>query len=134
MALRKAHPDVHFTLLVRSPSDGERLKSTSTTVVFGNFSETKKITSLTAEADIVINAADSDDVPLANAILAGLKQKQDEGRGVGTLIHTSGGMIFNDGVTDGTRKPNSKVWTVSKILNNNKKKNIDECSYQGRRW
>lgn len=113
MALREAHPEAHFTLLVRSPSDGEKLKSTSTTIVIGNFSDYKRITSLTAEADIVINAADCDDVSLAKAILAGLKQKQDEGRGIGALIHTSGELIFNDGVTDGTRPPNRKVWNVS---------------------
>lgn len=113
MALREAHPEVQFTLLVRSQLDGEKLKSTNTTIVIGDFSDHKKITSLTAEADIVINVADCDDVPLTNAIIAGLKQKQDEGRGIGALIHTSGEMVFNDGATDGICPPNRKIWSVS---------------------
>ena len=77
----------------------------------GDFSETDKITSLSAEHEIVINLGSSWDVPLSQAIIAGLKQRPEESRG--TLIHISGAGNFVDTsgeVEVGKSNPIAKWW------------------------
>lgn len=112
VALKKTHPAVHFTALVRSPTDAQILQDTGISVSIGSFTDYNKVTSLVAEADIVINSAHCDDVSLAEAIIAGLRRKRDEGRGVGAFIHTSGAVAFLDGIKDGTCPPDRKIWSV----------------------
>lgn len=78
----------------------------------GSFTDAALVTKLAADADIVINAADSDDAALLGAILAGLKKRYDEGKGVGSYIHTSGSAIYWD-TAAGKYDPESRVWSVS---------------------
>lgn len=111
-ALKKEHPSANYIVLVRSPSDVQALETIASSVVVGSFTEYDKVTSLVAEADIIINAADCDDVALADAIIAGLRRKKDKGHGVGTLIHTSGAAVFLDDVKDGTCPPDRKIANV----------------------
>src|SRR5258708_2836614 len=56
--------------------------------VIGDHSELGKITDLVAQADIVINAADADDLPLTKAVLNGLKNRNASGDVKPILIHT----------------------------------------------
>ena len=65
-----------------------------------------------SEFDIVANCASSSDVSLTIAILKGLKSRFENGKGVGTLIHTSGAANFLDFNKEGKFDPNAKIWTV----------------------
>lgn len=84
--------------------------------VVATSAEQTRIAALAAQADIVVNAADSDDVALNDALLEGLKTKHAEGRGVGSLVHISGASIFLDHSKEGKFDPNGKVWDVSPPL------------------
>lgn len=76
--------------------------------VLGSFADTGTIASLVAESDIVINVAESDDIALTEAIIVGLKQKENR-HSVDTLIHTSGVSVFLDEVKDRSCPPDRKI-------------------------
>ena len=63
----------------------------------------------------MVNAADADDLSLTGALLKGIKKRFDEGKGVGTLIHTSGAAIFGED-SNGVFDPQAKFWTVGRKL------------------
>lgn len=86
---------------MRSQSDFEQLRAVGVNSVRGTFQDADKIAELSANADVVINAADADDVGLVTAILRGLKARRDAGKSIGAFIETSGVMMFLDNVTDG---------------------------------
>lgn len=115
-ALRENYSDVTIRALVRSESAFQALENLNVTPVKGTFLDHDLITDLSSQSDIVINAADSDDVGLNTAILKGFKQRKDQGRGIGSLIHTSGTAIFIDSNKEGKYDPDGKVWTVSNLL------------------
>ena len=66
---------------------------------------------LAEKSNIVINAADSDSIDLANAILAGLKSRKESGKGVGAFIQVSGTTGFIVG-EDGSNE-SARVWDMS---------------------
>ena len=103
---------------MRSPSSLDGFKSAGVPVsaVQGSFTDLELIKQTVAEVDIVVNAADSDTMPLHEAILAGLKKRFDEGKGRGLLVHVSGAAVFWDGKMEGKADPEGKVWTVNHIL------------------
>ncbi|KDQ11249.1 hypothetical protein BOTBODRAFT_35549 [Botryobasidium botryosum FD-172 SS1] len=111
--LKEEYPDANIKVLVRSDADVDTLRKAGFTPVKGTLEDGDKIADLSASVDVVINAADADDLPLTKAILRGLKAKHDAGRGTGSLIHTSGAMMFGDDETNGRRNPDAKVWTDS---------------------
>jgi len=110
-ALKAEYPDLDIKVLVRSESDVDKLRKAGFTPIQGTLQDGDKIADLSANADVVINAADADDQPLTNAILRGLKARRDAGKDVGVLIHTSGIMIFKDDEENGKYDPSAKVWT-----------------------
>jgi hypothetical protein len=79
-------------------------------VVKGSHSDLDIIEEQASKADIVLNAADADDLDLTNAILKGIKRTSIGKKPI--LIHTSGtGLAIRDG--DGKFRPDDKVWNVS---------------------
>jgi hypothetical protein len=79
-------------------------------VVKGSHSDLDIIEEQASKADIVLNAADADDLDLTNAILRGIKRTSIGKKPI--LIHTSGtGLAIRDG--DGKFRPDDKVWNVS---------------------
>lgn len=64
--------------------------------VIGDHSELSKIADLAAQADIVLNVADADDLPLTKAVLNGLKNRNASGGLKPILIHTSGTGVATD--------------------------------------
>lgn len=80
--------------------------------IIGSLDDADRIADLAYEADIVINVADSDSVPLRDGLLRGLKRRFEDGKGVGSFIHTSGAAIYWDGAQDGKFNDQGKVWTV----------------------
>jgi hypothetical protein len=113
-SLIKAYPNLEFTVLVRNPSHVEPVRNLGVKVVKGSFSDTNLISERARAADITINSADSDDVPLISAILAGQRARVvDDGKAPPVLLHTSGVAVFSDGGTEGRHDTaNCKVWDV----------------------
>lgn len=92
--LRRRHPDFHFTALVRNPKDNAAVVALAVNVVNGSHQELDLIERLASEHDITVNAADSDDLPLTNAIIRGLTTR---GKAVGKkpiLIHTRFAIVY----------------------------------------
>ena len=83
--------------------------------MIGDHSELDKITDLVGEADIVLNAADADDLPLTNAVLSGLKNRNDSGGLKPILIHTSGTGVATDRA-GGEYRDEKPLYNASSIL------------------
>ena len=102
-----------FTALVRSKDDLAAVASTGANVIQDSLKDFDALSERVFQADIVFNNADADDVELTEAILRGLKKRYDSGKGIATLIHTSGAADFLDGKQEGKYDPSARVWTVS---------------------
>ena len=117
VTLKKNYPHFPLTVYIRDTDSAVRNFLTETVgvdkVVYGDFSESEKISKLAAEYGIVINCGSSWDVPLAKSINVGLKDRFDEGKGKANLIHISGTGDFVDERKDGNYAADSKVWNVS---------------------
>ncbi|KAJ8585976.1 NAD(P)-binding protein, partial [Rhizopogon salebrosus TDB-379] len=88
-----AHPDsdtFDITALIRSAEKAPSFNSAGVKTVIGSNSDLDTLASLASEADVVITAADVDDVNTAKAILQGLKEQHEKTGKVPILIHTSG--------------------------------------------
>ncbi|KAJ7222841.1 NAD(P)-binding protein [Mycena haematopus] len=94
-----AHPRAdtfQFTVLVRDPKKAEKFQDVGVKAVVGSHSDASLMEKLASQADVVIAAADSDDLGTAKATLAGLRKRHALGV-VPILIHTSGtGVISED--------------------------------------
>ena len=65
--------------------------------VQGSYDDHHLVERLAAENEVVIETADSDDVPMMKAILKGMKRRHEKTGKVGVLIHVSGtGTIVED--------------------------------------
>jgi hypothetical protein len=113
--------EVRITALARKkapsknePNASEVLRGLGVEVVEGEFSDSELITKHARTADITINAAGSDDIPLTKDILAGQKARVEEDKKLpAALLHTSGVAIFagnNCGRHD--PGPNLQLWNV----------------------
>jgi len=83
--------------------------------VIGDHSELGKITDLVAQADIVLNSADADDLPLTKAVLNGLKNRNASGGLKPILIHTSGTGVASDHA-EGEYRDEKPLYNASNIL------------------
>ncbi|KAF8837258.1 NAD(P)-binding protein [Paxillus ammoniavirescens] len=94
------HPrlaEFHTKALVRSTEKASRFTGVPVEPVIGSYADTDLLTKLASESDVVIACADSDDLPAAKAILAGLNKRQRETLTTPVLIHTSGiGVLIDD--------------------------------------
>lgn len=113
VSLIKEQPEVTFKALVRSDADIHLVAATGAITTKDSLKDYDALSEKVAQADIIFNSADCDDVALNEAILKGLKRRFDQGKGVGTLIHTSGTASFMDGGKEGRFNPDARVWTVS---------------------
>lgn len=113
IALKKTHPNLPLTVYLRNQDVDDYMTLTVGVdrIVHGTFSEAEKISTLAKEHDIVINIGSSWQVPLPEAIIAGLHQKPAGSKPI--LIHISGAGNFIDHGTTGEANPNAKVWNVS---------------------
>ncbi|KAJ7154122.1 NAD(P)-binding protein [Mycena filopes] len=93
-----AHPKAHtfqFTVLVRDPKKAERFSELGVKAVVGSHSDAHLVEKLASEADVVIAAADCDDLGAANATLAGLRKRHALGV-IPIFINTSGTGVISD--------------------------------------
>ncbi|KAJ3552309.1 hypothetical protein NM688_g4212 [Phlebia brevispora] len=79
-----------ITALVRDPVKAKNLESFGVKTVIGSFTESPLVSQLAEHAHVVFSCADCDDVGLAQAILAGLKKRNETLGDVPIVIHTSG--------------------------------------------
>ena len=115
VALKRTNPSLNITALVRSPTHFPAISAAGATPVQGDFSEHDKLADLAEQADVVVNAADADDIKVTDALLKGLKRRKEGGKGVGALVHVSGTAVFMvEG--SGKREEGLKVWDVSFLL------------------
>ncbi|EJD08561.1 NAD-binding protein [Fomitiporia mediterranea MF3/22] len=114
VALIKEHPEFHYVTLVRSATSEEAVRAISATVISGSFTDFERITELSEQSDIIINAADSDNIELTVAILKGMKSRYTKGNGVGILLHTSGTCNFL-GEKPLSGDPRTTAWTDSEM-------------------
>ncbi|KAJ7020329.1 NAD(P)-binding protein [Mycena alexandri] len=93
-----AHPKAHtfqFTVLVRDPKKAEKFEDLGVKAVVGSHSDAHLVEKLASEADVVIAAADCDDLGAAKATLAGLRKRHALGV-VPIFINTSGTGVISD--------------------------------------
>ena len=83
--------------------------------MIGDHSELGKITDLVGQADIVLNAADADDLPLTKAVLKGLKNRNASGGLKPILIHTSGTGVASDHA-EGEYRDEKPLYNASNTL------------------
>ncbi|THH15266.1 hypothetical protein EW146_g5180 [Bondarzewia mesenterica] len=110
VTLKKHFPNLTIHALVRSPTHIPAIRAVGAEPIQGDFGDEALIAEWSAKADIVVNAADSDDVKLITAILGGIKRRREEGKPKGLLIHTSGVAVFLDDGTEGLYDPSGRVW------------------------
>ncbi|KAH9890162.1 hypothetical protein F4778DRAFT_374543 [Xylariomycetidae sp. FL2044] len=108
--IKQAHPSWPVTIFIRNQTVEEYFKSEVGVdrIEYGTFGDSDKISTLSREHDLVINAADSKNTELTASILAG--QAQKPGGAKGKLVHVSGGGNFLDGTTKGEFNPEGKIW------------------------
>ncbi|KAK6527518.1 hypothetical protein TWF694_004501 [Orbilia ellipsospora] len=94
--LLEQHPNLDITALVRSPSSAAKIQSAHPTVktVIGDLDSSDILTSISAESDIILTAADADHPAHIKSIYAGMAQNKSGKKTY--LIHTSGTGIFLD--------------------------------------
>jgi hypothetical protein len=109
-AVKQAHPDCHVTAYVRSTQPENEIKAAlqADRIAVGAFNEFEKISALSKEHDIAVNAGNSFTGDLVAAIIAG--QKAKVGGPKGKLIHVSGGGNWIDYGTSGNFNADSRVW------------------------
>ncbi|KZS98493.1 NAD(P)-binding protein [Sistotremastrum niveocremeum HHB9708] len=124
-AIREAHPQIEITALVRSSTDIHAVKSLGVRVVHLNTSDLSQVSAACSSVDIVVNAADADNLPLTCSVLRGLRHRYAEGKSAKRkpiLIHTSGtGVVADD--AEGTFTDYAK-----KVWNDNVEEDIEAIS------
>lgn len=126
-SIQKAHPDFKVTALVRSEKDFSVVQACGIEVVHGTHQDLDLIRKSCANADIVLNTADADDLNLTNAVLQGLKDRKSKS----ILIHTSGTGVVTDKTegqfTDYAKKiwDDSSVDDIKSIPENQPHRNVD---------
>jgi hypothetical protein len=94
-------PPATITLLIRDEKKAQaiaQLKTNGTTLkpIIGSLQDLETLTKAAAEADIVINTADADDLPAAKALIEGMKQRKEKTKHRSLFIHTSGTGVLTD--------------------------------------
>jgi uncharacterized protein YbjT (DUF2867 family) len=87
-----AHPDRSSFEIISFSRDAEKAQKLEAQfgvkTVLGSLDDVQKIEDAAAEADLVINMADVDHLPAAQAILRGLKHRYEATGKASALIHT----------------------------------------------
>ncbi|KAG8806973.1 hypothetical protein FRC17_004700 [Serendipita sp. 399] len=109
---KRAFPDYDFVALVRNEKSIPAVEAEGITVIRGSHSDLDLISEQASKADIVLNAADADDLALTKAILAGLKRTTIGKTPI--LIHTSGTGVVADEPT-GNFNVNCKVYNDNEV-------------------
>lgn len=101
--------------LVKSSSNTDQIRGAGAELVLGSYDNFELIAKISAESEIIVNAADSDDDRILNALLEGQKRRMAAGKALGSFVQTIGNTAFMDGSKSGSYNTNTNVWTVSNI-------------------
>ncbi|KIO27839.1 hypothetical protein M407DRAFT_22891 [Tulasnella calospora MUT 4182] len=116
---QREYPDFTWTALVRNPKDVSTIQALGVNVVQGTQLDLDLIESTAAKHDAVLNIANSDDLPLTQAVLRGLESRARSGNVIGKpiLLHTSGSGVVTDTPWDGAYHPGTsdKVWDDTEV-------------------
>ncbi|KAI9660409.1 MAG: hypothetical protein M1821_009759 [Bathelium mastoideum] len=82
--------------LVRRQEHAKGIEQSGATAVLGSLDDSQLITEHTARNDITIHTATADHLPSVEAVIAGIKQRTQNGQSA-TFIHTSGTSVLSDG-------------------------------------
>lgn len=77
-----------ITAIVRDAEKARKLEELGVNTVVGSHSDAKVVEPLAEKADVIITAANVDDMDAAHAILRGLKRKYEATSKAPLLIHT----------------------------------------------
>lgn len=94
-------PPSTITVLMRDEKKAQaisQIKTNGTTLkpIMGSLQDLETLTKAAADADIVINTADADDLDATKALIEGMKQRKEKTKHRSLLIHTSGTGVFVD--------------------------------------
>ncbi|KAJ1304798.1 hypothetical protein OPQ81_005934 [Rhizoctonia solani] len=109
--LKRSFPGDEFKAFARKDEDIQALEKIGVKGIKGTFLDTDKIEHESGEADVVINAADADDMGLVKAIIKGLKSKKERG----IFIQTSGTGLLNNNYNGELRPEDAKIWNDNDI-------------------
>ncbi|KAF9515085.1 hypothetical protein BS47DRAFT_1294327 [Hydnum rufescens UP504] len=114
VALKKKYPSHEYIAFTRSQRKVAAIHSVGFKALVGTGNpenDREIITSAASVADIIINAADADDLALANAVIRGIEKSKKK---LPILIHTSGTALVISGST-GEFEEDAKIWDDSKV-------------------
>ncbi|KAG9044688.1 hypothetical protein FS837_007703 [Tulasnella sp. UAMH 9824] len=116
---QQEYPNFTWSALVRNPKDVSTIQALGVNVVQGTQSDLDLIERTAAEHDVVLNLANSDDLPLTQAVLKGLESRARSVAVAGKpiLLHTSGSGVVTDTPWDGAYHPGTsdKIWDDNKV-------------------
>ncbi|KAK1223493.1 hypothetical protein PQX77_013620, partial [Marasmius sp. AFHP31] len=84
-----------FRAVVRSPEKAEQLEELGVKTILGSHSDVKLIERAAEEADVILTAADCDDLDAAEGINKGMRKRFEATGRQPTLIHTASSALFN---------------------------------------
>ncbi|TFK44062.1 NAD-binding protein [Crucibulum laeve] len=93
------HPNIaafNITALVRSSEKAKKLAEFGVHAIVGSHDDIPLLEKLCSEADVVFSTADSDNLPVAQGTLRGMKQRYKKTGVPPVLIHTSGTGLLTD--------------------------------------
>jgi len=114
VALKKKHPTSTYKAFIRSQKSAEAVGAAGFEIIQGTGNpewDRSLIAKQVADADVIVNAADADDLELTNTILEALKNSTKK---LPILIHTSGTAVVCDLPTGGFQETSKKIWDDSK--------------------
>ncbi|CAG8109623.1 unnamed protein product [Penicillium olsonii] len=92
VGITQKHPDWEISTLIRDPTKAKIVEEhfPSVRIVHGSLANSGLLERESKAADVVLNFANCDHLPAAEAIVRGISQRDE----IGTLIHTSGAKII----------------------------------------
>ncbi|KAH7097017.1 hypothetical protein BKA62DRAFT_717841 [Auriculariales sp. MPI-PUGE-AT-0066] len=108
VATLNAFPDAKISAIVRHDKQNALLEAAGVaSVLRGGTENVQELQKIVSEFDIVVNAADADDLILVNAIIAGLATRKERSGKRPVFLHISGAYVVSD-ASEGVWNPNFK--------------------------
>jgi nucleoside-diphosphate-sugar epimerase len=108
------------TALTRREEHSEDIRKSGATPVMGTLGDLDLIEKQTLGSDIVFQVATGDNLPLEQAILAGVRRRVEKGHKSTIYVHTSGAKVFDDGAKG--------MFASDKIYYDDRREDMDSVS------
>jgi len=90
LSLLLKNPNFEVTALIRDKERAKKLDDLGVKSAIGSLDDSKLLTSISEESDVVLHTADADHLGSVKAIIKGLNQRSEKSKKKPILIHTSG--------------------------------------------